>query len=54
MDTKLQHPRFVLRKTPQIITPIKREITIFTNVSKIANFRQISKGKPFTKVSKMP
>ena len=62
MDRKAKYPRFVQYKKPQKKpkqknkktnkkqnkrkTPIKREITIFADVSKVAIFRQIAKMGP--------
>ena len=44
MDRKLNYCRFELCKKPHEKRPIRREITLFLKVSKMAIFGQIAKG----------
>ena len=53
MDRKLNNPRFALCKKPHEKRPIRREITFFLKVSKMAIFRKMAKGGTKGKFSKM-
>ena len=44
MDRKLNYCRFELCKKPHEKRPIRREITLFLKVSKMAIFRKVAKG----------
>ena len=44
MDRKLNNPRFALCKKPHEKRPIRREITFFLKVLKMAIFRKMAKG----------
>ena len=46
MDRKLNYSRFELCIKPHEKRPIRREITLFLKVSKMAIFRKIAKGGP--------
>ena len=46
MDRKLNYCRFELCKKPHEKRPIRREITLFLKVSKMAIFRKVAKGGP--------
>ena len=54
MDGKLNYPRFHLCKTPDKKTPIRREMTFFAKVSKIAFFCKMANGVPRQNVQKWP
>ena len=53
MDRKLNYCRFELCKKPHEKRPIRREITLFLKVSKMAIFRKVAKGGPKKKFSKI-
>ena len=53
MDRKLNNPRFALCKKPHEKRPIRREITFFLKVLKMAIFRKFSFGPPFAILRKM-
>ena len=53
MDGKLNYPRFLLGKKPNVKTHIRREMTIFSKVSKTAVFCKIIKGELRENVPKM-
>ena len=44
MHRKVNYGKFVLCKNPYEKTPIRREVTIFPKVSKMAIFRKIAEG----------
>ena len=46
IDGKLRNPRFALCKKPHEKRPIRREITFYLKVSKMAIFRKMAKGGP--------
>ena len=54
MDRKLNYCRFELCKKPHEKRPIRREITLFLKVSKMAIFGQIAKGGPKENFKKSP
>ena len=53
MDRKLNYCRFELCKKPNEKRPIRREITLFLKVLKMAIFGQNSKGRTKGKFSKI-
>ena len=54
MDRKLNYCRFELCKKPHEKRPIRREITLFLKVSKMAIFRKVAKGGPKENFQKSP
>ena len=54
MDRKLNYCRFELYKTQHEKGPVRREITLFLKVSKMAIFGQIAKGRPKENFQKSP
>ena len=54
MDRKLNPCRFELSKKLHEKRPIRREITLFLKVSKMAIFRKVAKGGPKENFQKSP
>ena len=54
MDRKLNYCRFELCKKPHEKRHIRREITLFLKVSKMAIFRKVAKGGPKENFQKSP
>ena len=54
MDRKLTNPRFPLCKKPHEQRPIRREITFFLKVLKMAFFGKMAKGGPKENFQKWP
>ena len=54
MDRKLNNPRFALCKKTHEKRPIRREITFFLKVLKMAIFRKMAKGGPKENFQKWP
>ena len=54
MDRKLNNPRFALCKKPHEKRPIRREITFFLKVLKMAILRKMAKGGPKENFQKWP
>ena len=54
MDRKLNYCRFELYKKQHEKGPVRREITLFLKVSKMAIFRKIAKGGPKENFQKSP